>query len=73
MKVFRDITQCNLVVDQRFRGGASIFSVISALLEAVHTSETSVYYETTWCRILEGWHLHTHRSENLKPQPPRQP
>jgi hypothetical protein len=33
---------------------------ITLLLEAVSTSETLVsYYETTWCNIPEGCHLHT--------------
>jgi hypothetical protein len=36
-------------------------------MEAVSTSETSVYiYETTRRSILEDCHLHTRRDENLK-------
>jgi hypothetical protein len=38
------------------------------MMEAVHTFETSVCYdETTWRCIPEGYHLHTHYCENLKP------
>jgi hypothetical protein len=36
-------------------------------MEAVCTSETSVYfYKTTQHYITEGWHLHTRCHENLK-------
>jgi hypothetical protein len=36
-------------------------------MEAVRTSETSVYYkETTRRNIPESYHLHTHRRENLQ-------
>jgi hypothetical protein len=38
-----------------------------SIIEAVSTSETSVYqYETTWHNNPEGCHLHTHRRENQK-------
>jgi hypothetical protein len=52
IRVFWDVAPCNLVgVDQRFRGSASITTLI---MEAVHTSETSVYSnETTQCYIPE--------------------
>jgi hypothetical protein len=37
------------------------------MMEAVRTSETSVYsYETIQCYIPEGSTLHTHSHENLK-------
>jgi hypothetical protein len=37
------------------------------MMEAVHTSETSVYFnETTRRYIPEGFRLHTRRRENLK-------
>jgi hypothetical protein len=37
------------------------------MMEAVRTSETSVYSnETTWRYIPEGSHIHTRRRENLK-------
>jgi hypothetical protein len=40
---------------------------IALMMEAVHTSETSVFFnETKWCYIQESCHLHTHRCENLK-------
>jgi hypothetical protein len=46
---------------------ASIFGVIALLMEAVHTSETSVsFYRTTGDNMPEGCHLHTHCHENLK-------
>jgi hypothetical protein len=36
-------------------------------MEAVHTSETSVYYyETTWRFVPESCHLHARRCEDLK-------
>jgi hypothetical protein len=37
-----------------------------ALMEAVHISETSVYFETTRRYFSERCHLHTHRRDNLK-------
>jgi hypothetical protein len=37
-------------------------------MEAVRTSETPVYSETTLRYIPEGSHLHTRRRENLKSQ-----
>jgi hypothetical protein len=41
---------------------------IALIIEAVHTSETSVYFnETTWRYVPEGCLLHTDRRENLKP------
>jgi hypothetical protein len=37
------------------------------MIEAVRTSETSVYFnETTRRYIIESCHLHTRRRENLK-------
>jgi hypothetical protein len=39
---------------------------ITMLMEAVHTSETSVYFETNWRYSPESCHLHTCLSENLK-------
>jgi hypothetical protein len=43
-------------------------SIIRAMLmQAVHTSEMSVYFnETTWFSIPESCHLGTYRHENLK-------
>jgi hypothetical protein len=39
---------------------ASCRRIIALMMEAVRTSETSVnFYETTWCNILEGCHLHS--------------
>jgi hypothetical protein len=39
---------------------------IALMMEAVRTSETSVYSETTRRYIPEGSNLHTRRRENLK-------
>jgi hypothetical protein len=49
---------------------ASIIRVINAIItlmmDAAHTSETSVYFnETTRRYIPEGYHLHIRRRENL--------
>jgi hypothetical protein len=42
-------------------------TIITLMMEAVHTSQTFVYFtETTWCYIPEGNHLHTCHHENLK-------
>jgi hypothetical protein len=40
--------------------------IISAMMDDVRTSETSVYFkESTWRYILKSCHLHTRRRENL--------
>jgi hypothetical protein len=37
------------------------------MMEAVRTSETSVYFnETAWCSIPEGYCIHIRRRENMK-------
>jgi hypothetical protein len=41
-------------------------SIITVMMEAVRTSETSVYSKATRRYIPEGSHLHTRRRENLK-------
>jgi hypothetical protein len=42
-------------------------SIITLMMEAVSSSETSVnIYQTTQCNIPEESHLHTNHSENLK-------
>jgi hypothetical protein len=55
-----DIASCSLVeVDRHFRR--------ALMMEAVRTSETSVYFnKTTWCYIPEVCHLHSCHGENLK-------
>jgi hypothetical protein len=46
---------------------ASINRVNVLLMEAVHISETSIYFNEAKLRyILEGWHSHNRRRENLK-------
>jgi hypothetical protein len=41
--------------------------IITLMMDAVHTSETSVYFnETTRRYIAESYHLHIRRRENLK-------
>jgi hypothetical protein len=71
MKTFWDIAPSSLVgVDRRFRGVHCIHhqgSFITVVVEAAHTSETSVYSDETRRRYIpEGSHLHTPRRENLK-------
>jgi hypothetical protein len=57
MRAFWDIASCRLVgVVRRFRGA---FCLHRQMMEAVCTSETSVYYnQTTWRKIPKGYHLH---------------
>jgi hypothetical protein len=53
-----EILPLNLAENQRF-GDASIIRAIIPMMQAVHTSEMSVYlYETTRPHIPEGYHLH---------------
>jgi hypothetical protein len=43
----------------------AIIRAMNKMMEAVRTSETSVYFnDTTWQYIPEGCHLHTRRREN---------
>jgi hypothetical protein len=40
------------------------------MMEAAHTSHTSVYFnDTTWRYVPEGSDLHTRRRENMKSHP----
>jgi hypothetical protein len=44
-----------------------MFQVITLMMEAASTTETSVnFYQTTWRNIPEDSHLHTCCCENLK-------
>jgi hypothetical protein len=53
---------CSLAeVDLQFGG---VYCAV--MMEAVCTSETSVYFQTKQRYIAEGCHLHTHHCENLK-------
>jgi hypothetical protein len=63
MTAFWDTEPCSFVeTDRRFRG-------IALMMEAVHTSETSInFYETTRRNIPEGYHFHSRFRENLKSQ-----
>jgi hypothetical protein len=56
-RAFWDVAPCSLVrVDRRFRGAYEFIT----LMEAVRTSETSVFFnEITRCYITEGPYLHT--------------
>jgi hypothetical protein len=60
------MSSCTLVeVDRRFRGKYLIIRAL--MIEAVRTSETSVYFhDTTRRSIQEGCHLHNRRREKLK-------
>jgi hypothetical protein len=67
------IAPCSLTeAEQHFRGAYCLHHLdddsygIALMMEAVCTSESSVYFETTWCYIPEVCHLHTHCHENLK-------
>jgi hypothetical protein len=61
--IFRDITKCSLVgVDRRFRGAHCLhhqgnYPITTMMMEAVRTSETLVYSETTQRYIPEGSNL----------------
>jgi hypothetical protein len=46
-------------LDQNHLADDSLLGYIALMMEAVFTSETSIYfYETTWNYIPEGCHLH---------------
>jgi hypothetical protein len=71
MRAFWDIATCSLGVDRCFRGAYCLhhwekWISNTLMIEAVLTSETLVYPETTRCNIPKGFHLHTRRRENLK-------
>jgi hypothetical protein len=56
MTAFCDKALCSLVQVHWHFGG--VYCLIALLMEAVHTSEMSVYfYETAWCHIPEGSHF----------------
>jgi hypothetical protein len=60
IRVFWDIASCTLVgVDQclEVHAASIIMVIITLLIEAECTSETSVCSETTWCYIPEGSNL----------------
>jgi cell division protein FtsL len=59
MTAFWDIALYSLVKAER--------RLIALMMEAVRTSETSVYFKHTTRRyISEGYHLHTSHRDNLK-------
>jgi hypothetical protein len=63
-----EVTLYLLYEDESVLGYSTVYSASSGwftlMIEAVHTSEMSVYSETTWCCIKEGYHLHTCCHEN---------
>jgi gamma-glutamylcysteine synthetase len=63
-----DIAPCNIVgVDASEIRTDTIFMMITLMMDAVHTSETSVYFNETIRRyISQGCHLHTRHRGNLK-------
>jgi hypothetical protein len=64
--VFWDVVPCSHIeVDRHTEIHTT--SIFSLMMEAVHTSETSVHFNvTTWCYIPEDYKLHTCHRENLK-------
>jgi hypothetical protein len=66
MTVLWDVPPCSLVqIDRRFRDASS--NIITLMMEAASTSETSVnFYRTTRRNIPEDSNLHTRCRENLK-------
>jgi hypothetical protein len=70
IKKFWNTAPCSLIeVDRRFIGEYCFnhqVLFIALMMEAVGTSETFVYFETTRRYIPEGYHLRTHRRDNLK-------
>jgi hypothetical protein len=68
MTAFWEIALCNHVeVDRPFRDAYCLHHHGTLIMEAVNTSETSVYFnETTRCYILESCHLHISSRENMK-------
>jgi hypothetical protein len=66
MRVFWDIAKSNPVDNPTFQRCIQPASS-TLMMEAVRTSETSVYSnETTWRYIPEDSHFHTRRRKNLK-------
>jgi hypothetical protein len=68
MAALWDVAPCSLVeVLYTDVSAVRTSSVISAMMEAVRTSETSVFFnETARLYIPQGCHVHTRRRENLK-------
>jgi hypothetical protein len=66
VRAFWDVAPCSLGVVPTFQR-CVLPPIIALMLEAVCTSETSVYSDTTWCYISEGSNPHTHpmRTWNL--------
>jgi hypothetical protein len=62
--VFWDVAPCSLGVDRRFHHQGDEF--IALMMDAVRTSESSVYSDTTQRYIPEDSELHTRSRENLK-------
>jgi hypothetical protein len=63
MLIFYVVTSCGLVRGYKY----CLHHQGALMMEAVRTSETSVYSsETTLRYIPAGYHLHTRRRENLK-------
>jgi hypothetical protein len=68
MEAFSDIAPCGFIdVEQRFRRTFGLVTaiVIALVMDVVHTSETSVYFNDTIRHYIPV--LHTRRRENLKP------
>jgi hypothetical protein len=59
--VFRDVALCRSA-----HAGASLADFSTLKMEAIHSSETSVYTRSTQRHIPEDGILHSHRCKNLK-------
>jgi hypothetical protein len=71
IRAFWDVSPCSLIgVDRRFRRAYCLHhkgdEINALMMEAVCTSETSVYSETSWRCIPEDSNLHTRCHENLE-------